>query len=196
MALQISGKNMDIGDSLRETADYRLSEAVSKYFDGGYEGRLTIEHEGGGFRSDCTIHLDSGVILQAGALAENAIASFEQTATRIEKRLRRYKRKLKNHRPQISKIDAQMHTYILQAPQEDTEVAEDFSPAIIAETSKNFPTLSVGDAVMTLDLTDSNVLVFRHAGHNGINVVYRRTDGNIGWVDPQLHTPSAITSAS
>jgi ribosomal subunit interface protein len=187
MNLRISGKNMDVGDSLRETAEDHIDSAVTKYFDGGYDGHLTLEHEGSGYRADCVIHLDTGVILQASAVANNAIAAYEEMAGHIEKRLRRYKRKLKNHRRNAAPNGAvAAQSYVLASMDSHEEVDEDFSPPVIAETTANLREMSVGEAVMELDLEQSDVVVFRHAGHGGLNVVYRRTDGNIGWIDSAL----------
>lgn len=184
MNLRVSGKNMDVGEALREKAQDHFDAAVSKYFDGGYEGHLTLEPEGIGYRADCVVHLDTGVVLQAGASAHDATVAYETMAGHIEKRLRRYKRKLKNHRrnAEVGEISAQ--AYVLASPEHHDEVDEDFSPPIIAESTSDLRSMSVGEAVMELDLEQSDVLVFRHAGHGGVNVVYRRPDGNIGWIDP------------
>lgn len=185
MNLRVSGKNMDIGEALREKAIDHIDGVVTKYFDNGYEGHLTIEPEGSGFRSDCVIHLDTGVVLQASASENNAILAYETMAGHIEKRLRRYKRKLKNHRRNSRQDEmSTAQSYILASPETHEEVEEDFSPPIIAENTSNLTVMSVGEAVMELDLAQSDVIVFRHAGHGGINVVYRRADGNYGWVDP------------
>jgi len=173
---------MDVGEALRTKALDHLESAVTKYFDGGYTGHLTLEHEGNGFKADCLVHLDTGVVLQAGADAADATAAFETAAGHIEKRLRRYKRKLKNHRRATGAPTAQ--SYVLASPENEEEVEEDFSPAIIAETTSDLHELSVGAAVMELDLSQTDALVFRNAGHGRVNVVYRRADGNIGWVDP------------
>lgn len=186
MNLRVSGKNMDVGDALREKAEGYFAIAVGKYFDGGYNGHLTLEHEGAGYRADCVVHLDSGVILQASASAHSAAAAYEDMADHIAKRLRRYKRKLKNHRRKVDLTDISAQTYILAAPDVHEEVEEDFNPPVIAETTENLRKMSVGEAVMELDLAQSDVVVFRHAGHGGLNVVYRRADGNIGWIDPAL----------
>lgn len=188
MSLRVSGKNMDVGDALRGKATERFDAVVGKYFDGGYDGHLTLEPEGIGFRADCLIHLDTGVVLQASASGGDATAAYEDMATHIEKRLRRYKRKLKNHRRLVNGNDEEdgYSAYVLAAPTGDIELDEDFAPPVIAETTRNLRTMSVGEAVMELDLAQSDVIVFRHAGHGGMNVVYRRADGNIGWIDPAL----------
>ncbi len=186
MSLRVSGKNMDVGESLRGTATERFDAVVSKYFDGGYDGHLTLEPEGIGFKADCMIHLDTGVVLQASAKANDATAAYEDMAEHIEKRLRRYKRKLKNHRRNVNGNGDGYAAYVLAAPADDAELDEDFAPPVIAETTSNLRTMSVGEAVMELDLAQHDVIVFRHAGHGGMNVVYRRADGNIGWIDPAL----------
>lgn len=187
MNLRVSGKNMDVGDALRQRAVDYFDNAVTKYFDGGYNGHLTLEKEGSGYSADCVIHLDTGVVLQASAVEADATKAYETMAGHIEKRLRRYKRKLKNHRRNARQADNMTaQAYILASPENQDEVAEDFSPPIIAENTSNLTSMSVGEAVMELDLAQSDVLVFRHAGHGGVNVVYRRADGNYGWVDPAV----------
>jgi ribosomal subunit interface protein len=191
MPFRVSGKNMDIGDALRGRINQRIAEATAKYFDGGYSGHVTIGKDGYGFRTDCVIHLDSGIVLEADAIAGDAYASADQAAERIEKRLRRYKRRLKDH--QVARADGQLTeqnavaapSYIIEAPEQDTddEITE-FNPVIIAESTTALAHMSVSDAVLQLDLTGTTVVVFRHAGHGRVNLVYRRADGHIGWIDP------------
>jgi ribosome-associated translation inhibitor RaiA len=163
---------------------------VKKYFDGGYEGHLTLEPEGIGFNAICSIHLDSGAVLQATAYGGDAVSAYEIMSDTIEKRLRRYKRKLKSHRGRgngaSGDTDEAARYTVLGAPEGEDEVPEDFAPPVIAESTANLRTMSVGEAVMLLDLQQSGVVMFRHAGHGGLNVVYRRADGNIGWIDPDL----------
>lgn len=189
MTVRVSGKNMDVGEALRGKAQDYFEEVVGKYFDGHYEGHLTLAPEGFGYKADCIVHLDSGALLQASASAADPTAAYETMAEHIAKRLRRYKRKLKSHRRKTDTVDAGTMTaqaYVLEAPEGNEELEEDFSPPIIAEQTSNLRTLSVSEAVMELDLAQHDVVVFRHAGHGGVNVVYRRADGNIGWVDPAL----------
>jgi ribosomal subunit interface protein len=185
MTVRVSGKNMDVGEALRSKAENHIDNVVTKYFDGGYEGHLTLSHDGAGFSADCVVHLDSGTVLQASAEGGDAVSAYEGMAANIEKRLRRYKRRLKSHRRHVNGEDT-AQSYVLAAPAEDDELADDYSPAVIAETTSNLRRMSVGEAVMELDLIDGDVVVFRHAGHGGLNVVYRRADGNIGWIDPAL----------
>jgi len=183
--LRVSGKNVDLGEALRSRIAQRIEEIVCKYFDGGYDGHATVEPEGSAFRTDCSIHLDSGIVLHTAAVAHDAHASFEQAAGRIEKRLRRYKRKLKGrHGADVAAFEAA--SYVLAAPAEEEEVPSDYHPLVVAETATRVRTMTVGMAVMELDLTEAPVVVFRSAVHGGVNVVYRRADGNVGWIDPEL----------
>lgn len=181
MGLRISGKSVDVGQAFRGHVEGRVASALAKYFDGGFTGHVTIEREGSGFKTDCAIHLDTGIVLQVTGFGQDARLSFDQAAERIEKRLRRYKRRLRDHREKPTPTTE----YVIAAPDEELEApAADAEPAIIAEEATAMKTLSVSAAVMALDLGQAPCVVFRHAGHGGINVVYRRSDGNIGWIDP------------
>lgn len=185
MSLRVSGKNMNIGEALRAHVHEKLSAAAAKYFDGGVTGHVTIAPEGSGFRSDCTLHLASGVTIQTDGRAQEPYASFDQSAERLEKRLRRYKSRLKGAKSAPNPRET-VSSYVLEAPDEDTEApAEtDFSPTVIAETTTQLHTMTTAQAVMELDLTGVSVLPFRHAASGRVNIIYRRNDGNIGWIDP------------
>ena len=169
-----------------------------KIFRWGYSGHATVTRDGFGFRTECAIHLDSKVTLQAEGHASDAYASGDQAALRVEKRLRRYHRRLKDHRADRSEgysgglaeghpeqpAAAEAASYVIAAPETDGEAELDgFTPVIIAESTTRLKHLSVSDAVMELDMTGAPVLVFRHVAHGGINVVYRRADGHFGWID-------------
>ena len=186
MSFRVSGKNLDVGDALRERINDRIAETVGKYFDGGYSGHATLAKDGFGFRTECAIHLDSKITLHAEGIAPDAYASADQAAARIEKRLRRYHRRLKDHRAERNdepSIDAA--SYIIAAPEDEGETESGaFTPVIIAESTTALKRLSVSDAVTELDMTGAPVIVFRHAVHGGINIVYRRADGHFGWIDP------------
>ena len=186
MTLRVSGKNMDVGDALRIRAQGHFDTVVKKYFDGNYTGHLTLEPEGSGFSAQCMVHLDSGAVLQSSSYGGDALSAYQGMADTIEKRLRRYNRKLKAHRRGGNGSAEEAPSYVLAAPGEDDELLEDYSPPVIAEATSSLRQMSVGEAVMQLDLTQAEVVVFRHAGHGGLNVVYRRADGNIGWIDPAL----------
>jgi ribosomal subunit interface protein len=185
MALRISGKNLDIGDALRGHISARINDAVEKYFDGGFTGHVVIEREGSGFRAETALHLDTGIVLQAEGRAQEAPQSFDLAAERVEKRLRRYKRRLKEHHGRRDDAIPAV-SYVIAAPDENSEAADDEMPTIIAEEATSLATMTVGGAVMAMDLADLPVVVFRHAAHGGVNVVYRRADGHIGWIDPAL----------
>jgi ribosomal subunit interface protein len=186
MTLRVSGKNMDVGEALRGKAEDHFDAVVGKYFDGGYDGHLTLTPDGIGFRADCVVHLDSGATLQASAQGGDPTAAYEVMALNIEKRLRRYNRKLKQHRRGVNGGDLTAQYTVLDSGSQFDELDADYAPPVIAESTKSLRQLSVEEAVMELDLTGSQVVMFRHAGHGGLNVVYRRTDGNIGWIDPAL----------
>lgn len=187
MTLRVSGKNMDVGDALRTRAEGHFDTVVRKYFDGNYSGHMTLEHEGSGYNAQCLVHLDSGAMLQSSGFGTDPIAAFEGMAETIEKRLRRYNRKLKAHRRHSGNgAEEAAPSYVLAATDDEDELHEDYSPPVIAESTSSLRQMSVGEAVMQLDLTGAEVVVFRHAGHGGLNVVYRRADGNIGWIDPAL----------
>lgn len=190
MSLRVSGKNISIGEALRTHVTQRLETAASKYFDGGISGHVTITPEGSGYRADCSLHLTSGIILQADGRAHEPYASFDQAAERIEKRLRRYKSRLKSHHDSHGAEPAAgevMPYQVLEAPDQESEAPAEFSPAVIAESTKKLRRLSVSAAVLDLDLTGAPVVVFRHANTGRVNIVYRRSDDNIGWID----TPGA-----
>lgn len=187
MNLRISGKHMDIGDAFRARIEGRIGEAIGKYFDGGFGGHVTVEKNGSRFSADCMIHLDSGAALQAAGQGQEPQTAFDAAADRFEKRLRRYKRRLKSHGSGMGNGGGSTDAaYRVMAPlgEDDEDVPENFAPAVVAETSLQLKTMSVASAVIELDMKDSPVFVFRNAGSEQVNVVYRRPDGNIGWIDP------------
>jgi ribosomal subunit interface protein len=188
MSFRVSGKHLDVGEALRERVSERIAEVMGKYFDGGYSGHATLEREGFGFRTECAIHLDSRVTLHAEGMAADAYASADQAALRIEKRLRRYHRRLKDHRSERfdERNGPEAASSVIAAPEAPSEAETDgFTPVIIAEPTTVLKQMSVSEAATELDMTGSAAVVFRHATNGGINVVYRRPDGNLGWVNPQ-----------
>jgi ribosomal subunit interface protein len=191
MALRVSGKNLDIGEALRLQVLDRMGGALSKYFDGGYSGHVTVTRDGTGYRTDCVLHLTSGTTLEASGAGQDAYGSFDQTAQRIEKRLRRYKQRLKSHANDINGRDTAVSApyAVLEAPDDEAVEEEGYHPVVIAETTKPLHRLSVSDAVMQLDMTGAAALVFIHASTRRLNVVYRRSDGAIGWIDPPPAQP-------
>jgi len=186
MNLRVSGKNLDVGDALRTLISDQIDAAVGKYFDGGYTGHVIVEREASTFKTECKIHLDTGIDLVANGAASDAHASFDRAAERIEKRLRRYKRKLKDHRAAGNSKSHQVPFYVLAGPGEDNDAVdnEEAAPAIIAEDARTILTMTVSTAVMAMDLADQDVYVFRNPDSGEINVLHKRQDGNIGWIDP------------
>ena len=190
MSFRVSGKNIDIGETLRTQVSTRVAQTLAKYFDGGYSGHLTVGKEGFGFRTECVVHLDSGIVLHADGMAGDAYSSVDEAALRIEKRLRRYKARLKDHHAArgdangSAAVDAPSYTIAAPEHEAEDDGGAAFNPVIIAESTTALKRLSVSDAVVELDMTGVPVVVFRHAGHGRVNLVYRRHDGHIGWIDP------------
>lgn len=190
MSLRISGKNLDVGEALRGQAEARVAAALGKYYEGGYQGHVTVGKDGTAFKTDGVLHLSSGITLEATATAHDPYASLDKMAERIEKRLRRYKRRLKDRAAAANGREPALEipSYVIAAPDEDLEEHETDhageNPVIVAESTKSLHQMTVGDAVAELDLTGAPVVIFRHAGNGRMNVVYRRRDGNIGWIDP------------
>lgn len=187
MSVQVTGKNLDIGEALRFYIEDRIDQTLDKFIGNATSGHVRIEKDGKQFRTDCSLHLGSGLDLQSKGESHDVYASADAALERLEKRLRRYKRRLKNHHQKHSAGEKAAGTpaldYVIQSNEEEEEVGDD-APIIIAENETNINEFSVSDAVMHMDLAESSVLVFRNASHGRINIVYRRIDGNIGWVDP------------
>ncbi len=184
MTLRVSGKNLDIGESLRRHVLEKVEGMVGRYFNGSVGGHIVITREGSGYRSDCTLRLSSGVSLHAEGRAHEPYPCFEHAADKIEARLRRYKQRLKGH-VAVGNGPGKVATYLVEPPpHEEEEPVEGFNPVVVAEGTEALKSLSVASAVAELDLTGAPVVVFAHAGSGRVNVVYRRRDGAIGWVDP------------
>jgi ribosomal subunit interface protein len=199
MQIQVVNKGIDVSDALREQILTRVEDGAAKYFNRPGEAYVAISREGIGFRVDCSLHLPSGMMLQAHGSADDAYKAAEATMERLEKRLRRYKRKLKNHHHNSSKAELPAETMPivvlkgmrdswtdLDEDEDDTAPAANGTPEpiVIAEKPGEMRTLTVGMASLELDAADSPFLMFRNAANGGLNIVYRRPDGHIGWVDP------------
>jgi len=195
MSVRVSGKHMDVGEAFRSRIEDRLDQLVGKYYDGNYSATVVVSKDGPRFATDCNLHLDTGVLFQAAGDSHDPEVSFADASERIEKRLRRYKRRLKDHYAGGNGQQRDVAYTIMQAPSieddEHDEVLEDYAPAIVAETSLKVGLMTVASAVMELDRRDSPVVVFRNAGSGEVNIVYRRTDGNFGWVDPSTYKTEA-----
>ena len=192
MTLRVSGKNLSIGQALRKHVHDRVDGVVAKYHAGVPSGHVTIEPEGSGYRADCTLFLASGVTLQVEAVAHDPYASFDKAAERIERRLRDRKKRLRSRHEHDGFADAAVVTTSELSPSlaslpetfEDEEAGEEMFPAVVAEHANGFVEMTVAAAVRKLDASSDAVVVFRYAENQRINIVYRRGDGNIGWIDP------------
>lgn len=190
MTLRVSGKHMEVGEAFTSKIVDRVNNAVEKYFDHGFSGQVTVTKSGSRYSADCTLHLDSGATLQVSGEAQDPQLAFDIAAEKLEKRLRRYNRRLKSRSVQQSNAvyDDVAYRVMAPLPEEDEELPADYAPTIVAESSVALRTMSVASAVVELDLIENPVLVFRNAGSDEVNIVYRRADGNIGWVDPSTVT--------
>ena len=206
MKVQVSGRHMDVGDALRTRIDDELAGSIGKYFERGGDAEVVVARDGGhGFRVDCVVTLASGQRLQSHGLGGDAHGAFSAGLAKIETRIRRYKRRLKSHTiAATAKAAETASLWVLRAPEGDAPdddwdgVDGDSPPAamIIAETEAALKTMTVSMAVMELDLLEAQAIVFRNAAHGGLSVVYRRSDGNIGWVDPERTKPALAAVAT
>jgi ribosomal subunit interface protein len=209
MALQVhvSGKHVDVGEALRSRVTDEISTSIAKYFERGGDADVVVAREGHAFRVDCSVKLASGQQLNSHGLGGDAHAAFDAALHKIETRIRRYKGRLKDHsEAATAKQQETAQRYVLRAPDDEPDGWDDSSEShegppsalVIAETEEALRTMTVSRAVMELDLTESQTIVFRNAAHGGLSVVYRRPDGNIGWIDPErthLHNGATVGSA-
>lgn len=187
MQIQIVSKGIDVSPALSERISARLEDMMDKYIHRDGEANISIAKDGSGFQTVISLHLPSGATMQANGSAKDAYAASDEALGHLEKRLRRYKRRLKDHQ-QESKAEA-MAMYILQNPVDDETENEEANlpsePLVIAEKPTEIRTMTVSMASLELGLTDSSAVVFKNTMHGNINVVFKRADGNIGWIDPQ-----------
>lgn len=190
MQLTVTGKKLDVGDALRTRIEEGLSEAVAKYFDQPGDGTVTVSREGHTFKIDIQVHISKRIVVQGLGQAGDAYAAFEEALEHVAKRLRRYKRRLKDHKHVSAEQEVlQALQYVISAEPEEDEaeaIESGDQPVIVAEMPAEIETMSVSDAVMRLDLAGVRAMLFRSSKHGGLNMVYVREDGNIGWVDPQI----------
>lgn len=204
MTIQVVSKGIDVSVVLRERITGRVNEGIKKYFNRPSEAYVVVTRDGAGFRVDCSLHLPSGAVLHThAASAGDAYAAADEATNKLEKRLRRYKRKLRNHhnnpRGELPAEEAPL--FVLEAGRNavlSLEAADDEaegdaeSPVedtvIIAEKTAELRTMSVSMAVLDMDMTDATVILFRNIAHGELNAVYRRPDGHIGWLNPNQNT--------
>ena len=193
MRVQVAGRQMDVGEALRSRIENELTSGVGKYFNRATDAVVTVAKNGGGIgiEVDCAVHLSSGISLQAAGHGGDAHSAFDDALGKLEKRVRRYKRRLRNHHADNkSPLPAEDATAYVLAPLEgdsEDEAAPEGpdAPLVIAESTVPVRTMAVAMAVLQLDLSDAPVLMFRNAASGALNVVYRRGDGNVGWIDPE-----------
>jgi ribosomal subunit interface protein len=187
MDIRVSGHQMDTGEALQSHANQRLTAIVDKYFSRALSSHVTFGRApAGGFRCDIIMHVMHNLVLKATGAAQDAHLALDQAAEKIDKQLRRYKRRLKDRHEQSAHAMAQeeaAYTIFEEPPAEEEEVLAD-APVVIAETRVDIPEATVSDAVMMLDLRNTAALFFKNAGTGRHNMVYRRGDGSIGWVEP------------
>lgn len=195
MEIRVSGHQVEVGEAFPSHVETRLQQVVEKYFPRAISATVTLARDarGHGFRVDCQVYLRQGVFLKAEASDFDPYVAFNFTAERLEKQMRRYKRRLKDHHNgierDISVLPAALT--VLQSSPEDGEIDEEH-PVIVAETPEQIPEVSVSDAVMLMDMRQTPALMFRNAGNGQLSMVYRRTDGNIGWVEPQAERQAQL----
>ena len=189
MRYTISGKHIDVGDALTTHVKTELGETLDKYSQRPTDASVTFSKDAHQFLCDTVVHLSTGLTVQArGSANDNIYAAFEACREKMDKQLRRYKRRLKDHHKDHAEpvVFGQADSYVLAAEDDDAESqGGSLEPIIIAEMESRVPTLSVGDAVMQMELSGTPLLVFRNEKHGGVNVVHRRDDGNVGWIDPR-----------
>jgi ribosomal subunit interface protein len=184
MQLSVKGKQIDVGDSLREHVATQLNEIIGKFFSGSLEATVTFSREAHLFRADILVHAGKGIVLQSNGAASEPYPAFDQAAERMGERLRRNRKRLKKHHQDDAAPEAKMvPTFVLEGDDEKAGETGD-NPVIVAEMTTPIETLSVSEAVMRLDLGDLPALMFKNKTHGGLNMIYRRADGHIGWVDP------------
>lgn len=188
MRYQISGKQIDVGQSLQEHVKQELNSVVEKFAERPTEAIVTFSKDRHEFVCESSVHLSTGLTVNAKAKSSEVYSAFDACTARMEKQLRRYKRRLKDHhnhrRTPVESIGAPSYILARGEDHEEAREPESLQPIIIAELKTEIKSLSVGEAVMQMELADENVLIFRNEGRKALNVVYKRSDGNIGWIDP------------
>ena len=199
MQLTVTGKQTEIGEALRRHIEGSLGSILEKYFKTAIEAHVIVSKEAHLSRAEISIHIGRGIVVNAHAAASEAYTAFDAAAERLAKQLRRYKRRLRDHhakgREPASASERAMDYVLAPIEEAEEEGAEaqdagtggaNGAPAVIAEMSTELPSLTVGEAAMRMDLAEAPVLLFRNRSHGQLNLVYRRSDGNIGWIDPEL----------
>jgi ribosomal subunit interface protein len=189
MQLSVKGKQLDVGDALRTHVDESLSRILDKYFGDALEVTVTLSRDAHLYRAAISAHVGRGIQLEAHGEANEPYPAFDGAADRLSKRLRRYKRRLRDHNgkpAEAAALTARQYILAGERPEEsEEESSTDGQPAVVAEMTTEIPTLTVSEAVMRMDLASLPAMMFRNSAHGGLNMIYQRGDGNIGWLDPR-----------
>lgn len=189
MQLSVKGKQLDVGDALRTHVDESLSRILDKYFGDALEVAVTLSRDAHLYRAVISAHVGRGIQLEAHGEANEPYPAFDGAADRLSKRLRRYKRRLRDHNgkpAEAAVLPARQYILAGDGPDEsEDESNADGQPAVVAEMTTEIPMLTVSEAVMRMDLANLPAMMFRNSAHGGLNMIYQRSDGNIGWIDPR-----------
>jgi len=200
MTIQITGKNLDAGNAFQTYAGDKIRAVLQKYLGREPDGHIRLERERGLFKTTCSVRLTSGLLLEAHGEGGDAYASVDAATHRLETRVRRHKGRIKKHSSAAAtarrRADVEASDHVVSLADEDQPEQDEGNPLIIAEGQRNIGHMTVSEAVMQLDLSEAAFMIFRNSGHGGLNVVYRRGDGNIGWIDAELPISSKPDGAS
>lgn len=198
MELSVKGKQIDVGDALRQHVETHLKDIVGKYFGGSLNASVTFSREAHLFRADIVVHAGRGIMLQSNASASEPYPAFDQAADRMSKRLRRHKTKIKDHHESEGiREDALLaQSFVLHGGDENAHEEANDNPVVVAEMTTPIETLSVSEAVMRMDLGDLPALLFRSRSNGAYNMIYRRPDGHIGWVDSAQNAAAKCCSSA
>ncbi len=190
MSLQITGKNVDAGDAYQTYVGEKIRAILKKYLGREVDGHVRLERERGLFKTNCSVRLASGLLLEAHGEGGDAYSSADSAVERLETRVRRYKGRLKSHSAAAAasgrrKGDIDARDYVVSVAEDEPHEDVQTHPVIVAEAPHSIGEMSVSDAVMKFDVTEASFMMFRNAAHGGLNVVYRRADGHIGWIDAE-----------
>ena len=187
MRYQISGRQIDVGEALQTHVKAELGDTFGKYAQRPTDATVIFSRDAHEFLVEATVHLSTGLTVSARGHSPEVYAAFDACRERMDKQVRRYKRRLRDHhRDRKGPVEFDQASMYVLAADDGAEEAEPttLQPIIIAETEAKIPSLSVGEAVMQMELAGAPLLVFRNEKHGGVNVVYRREDKNVGWIDP------------
>lgn len=196
MNLNIHGKQMDIGDALRGHITDKLEDIKEKYFNRAIEANVTLTPEGSAFtKTHISIRIGKDIMVMSDATEADPYASFDSACEKVAKQMRRYKKRLRDHHERLENLPEDnfipARDLVISSKEEELEEQENSEPLVVAEMTTSIQTMSVSEAVMRLDLSGENAILFRNAQHNGLNMIHRRKDGNIGWIDPEGNQESS-----